>query len=822
MFTEYLENTTEISGNSLYFSEQNRVINPPFHGDYSLTLNNSTQLDLEPITELKQIEDRPQDLHDPITGIAYASTISNLLPDLTIDNISGGISANVGQSLNFSYTITNRGNALAGINVTKFYLSRDIFLDSSDSYLNFDAVSPLGATMSRSESASVYFNNNINPGTYYLLAQADGFNFATETNETNNITSRILQLNPVSQPDLVIQSVSVPAQQTSATQLDFSYTVSNLGNSKAATSLTTFYLSNNATLDSSDLCLTTDYITTVEAGITRTESASVYLNNTLNIGTYYLIAQADSLGAVAESNENNNLFYKTIELTNAPQPDLSITTLSLPTTAVINTQLNVNYTLTNLGNNQAGANTTKFYLSNDTTLDNSDIYLNSEDVNQLQSSTNIIESVSLQLSNTLSAGVYYLFAVSDGNNCVIESNETNNIAYQTITITNSNNVYSSSGYGLINASAALAKVLGVNAIPSVPNLGRNEWDSDLMNVPAVWNHGYTGQNITVAVLDTGVDRNHLDLSANIWSNQNEIANNGVDDDGNGYVDDVYGWNFIQNNNKTLDIRGHGTHIAGTIAGVRNNIGVTGVAYNSKIMPVKVLDDRGVGNWSSVANGIRYAVNNGAKVINVSLGGFFGTNELQNAIKYASNEGAVVVMAAGNSGGTTPQYPAAYALNWGLAVGSVDKSRRIASWSNKAGNNANMAYLTAPGTGIYATFPNNRYSSQSGTSMAASQVSGVVALLLSANNSLTDSQIRQVLTSTSGNNILLNKSLSQPNLSDTNSTLMKDLAPSTVQMSRVVADTALPKVSSTFNSTQLRYCQSAEINLTKLSFMSALA
>lgn len=107
----------------------------------------------------------------------------------------------------------------------------------------------------------------------------------------------------------------------------------------------------------------------------------------------------------------------------------------------------------------------------------------------------------------------------------------------------------------------------------------------MIKAPEVWAQGYTGQGIIVAVLDTGVDRNHSDLSSNIWQNDDEIADNGVDDDLNGFVDDVYGWNFASNTNNTLDARNHGTHVAGTIAGVNNNLGVTGIAYNAKIMPL---------------------------------------------------------------------------------------------------------------------------------------------------------------------------------------------------------------------------------------------
>lgn len=822
MFTEYTENPFQNSGNFLDSATPYTTPNPLFHRETAFSLIPLAPLDLGNITEVHPIQKPQPQNSDSITGDVYANTMSSPLPDLVIENISGVSSSSPGQNLNFSYTIANRGGSSAGSSVTRFYLSRDNLLESTDTYLGMDLVSSLEARNNRIESASVYLNSSLNAGSYYLLAQADGFNFLAEANETNNVTSsQLIQINSTTRPDLVIRSLSYPPQIPIATQLNLSYVVSNMSSTSAGQSLSKFYLSRDLTLDSTDLTIGTDYVATVEAGIIKTETASFYLNNTLNSGNYYLIAQADSLAAIAESNENNNLLVQAIQLTNAPKPDLWISNLSLPTTAVIDTQLNFSYTLNNLGNSQANANYTEFYLSPDVILDQNDFYLGSDYISGIQSSTNQIESMSLQLSNTLNAGVYYLFAVSDGDNCVNEKDETNNTAYQAITITSStNSAYSSTtGYGLINASAALAKVLN-RPIPDVPNIGRNEWDSDLMNVPEVWNQGYTGQNVIVAVLDTGVDFNHPDLKTNIWSNHDEIANNGIDDDGNGYIDDTQGWNFIQRNNNISDLRGHGTHIAGTIAGLNNNIGVTGVAYNAKIMPVKVLNDRGVGDLLSVANGIRYAVDNGAKVINLSLGGFFGSNDLQNAIQYASNRGAVVVMAAGNTGGSSPQYPAAYALNWGLAVGGVDRFRRIASWSNKAGANANMAYLTAPGVGIYSTSPNNRYATLSGTSMAAAQVSGVVALLLSANPQLTDSNIRQLLTSTSGNNILTQSS-SQSTLSKANSTVtVTSTSQPTVITNSFIRKTPI-KAAPTNVSNPLRYRHSSEIDLTDSNWLNGL-
>ncbi|MFN6500503.1 MAG: S8 family serine peptidase [Nostoc sp. DedQUE01] len=312
------------------------------------------------------------------------------------------------------------------------------------------------------------------------------------------------------------------------------------------------------------------------------------------------------------------------------------------------------------------------------------------------------------------------------------------------------NYSSIDGYGLVNASAAVAKAIGQATFSGIPDLGGNNWGADLIKAPEVWTKGYTGQGVVVAVLDSGVDHNHSDLNSNIWTNSKEIADNGIDDDANGYIDDFYGWNFIYNNNNTLDVYGHGTHVAGTIAAVNNDFGVTGIAYNAKIMPVKVLGDDNKGTYSAIAQGIYYAVNNGAKVINMSLAGTVPDSGLEAAIQYATSQGVIVVMAAANSAGSTPLYPAYYATNWGLAVGAVDKNNNLADFSNRAGSDSNMAYVTAPGVNVYSTLPNQTYGFYNGTSMATPHVAGVAALILSANASLTGSQVREIITQTAVN------------------------------------------------------------------------
>ncbi|MEG4859252.1 S8 family serine peptidase [Microcoleus sp. K1-B6] len=310
------------------------------------------------------------------------------------------------------------------------------------------------------------------------------------------------------------------------------------------------------------------------------------------------------------------------------------------------------------------------------------------------------------------------------------------------------------GYGLVNANAAVSTTLNSsNPFPDVPGLGGTNGALDVINAPEVWNQNITGNGIVVAVIDTGVDYTHPDLDDNIWQNTGEIAENGIDDDGNGYVDDIRGWDFVasDNNPMDLDLDGHGTHIAGAIAAERNDFGITGVAPNAKIMPVRVLPALGSGNPNNVATGIRYAADNGANVINLSLGNeFVPSNVINNAIEYANNKGSLVVMAAGNLGVEQPAYPARNADRWGIAVGSIDINGSMDYDSNRAGSTA-LDYLVAPGVDIYSTTPYSTYDTLTGTSMATPHVAGVAALVLNANPTLTPAQVEYILTTTANRN-----------------------------------------------------------------------
>lgn len=248
-------------------------------------------------------------------------------------------------------------------------------------------------------------------------------------------------------------------------------------------------------------------------------------------------------------------------------------------------------------------------------------------------------------------------------------------------------------------------------------------------------------DVVVAVIDTGVDYSHLDLRNNIWINTAEIPGNGIDDDGNGYIDDVYGWNFVGDNNDPKDDNGHGTHVAGIIAAENNDIGSVGVAYNCKVMVLKAGNSSGYFNNSDIAEAIRYAYMNGASVINMSFGGSVISMAAKDALENAYNS-CILVAAAGNDGACNNlsckicqnvevAYPAALPYVIGVMSTNHDGSR-VSSFSNydhyPYGSTEYEVY--AAGEAIPSCWPGNRYAMLNGTSMAAPVVSGIAALLRS--------------------------------------------------------------------------------------------
>ncbi|MCF2147188.1 S8 family serine peptidase [Desmonostoc muscorum LEGE 12446] len=745
--------------------------------------------------------------------VSKAIAINGPKPDLIIQNVSSPGLVDPGSLITLNYQLANQGTATAGTSTTKFYLSKDAALSNDDTLLGSDQnylYNGLKPGYYSSESYYVSISSSTTNGNYYLLFQADANNELTETNENNNVTAKAIT---ITAPDLVIQNASAPASASIGTTIQVSYQVKNQGNGTAGIFSTYFYLSKDQSLSNDDAYLGSDLINNFDLapGSVSSESTSFSLPSKLTVGNYYLLYKVDGSSLERESNENNNLVAKAITIT---APDLVIVNTSAPTSAAIGTKLEFTYEIKNQGNGNAGSSKTGYSLSRDTILGNDDdisIGYDSVAIPSLAPSATFSNSISWTIDTIIAPGEYYLMFKADGLGNVAESNESNNAIYNTQAITltpaNGGGFNSTTGYGLINAAAAVAKALGQSTFADVPDLGGNNWGADAIKAPEVWAKGYTGQGVLVAVVDSGVDYNHPDLSANIWKNSKEIAGNGKDDDGNGYIDDVYGWNFVGNNNNTLDGSGHGTHVAGTIAAVKNSFGVTGIAYNAKIMPVRVFDDgqNGSGSDKAIANGIRYAVNNGALVINLSLGGPSPTSEILSAIQYAVSKGAIVVSAAGNESELAPAYPARYADKWGIAVGAVNYNRTLADFSHRAGTTT-LAYVTAPGAykddyrGIYSTYPGNQYKDMPGTSMAAPHVAGVVALMLSAKKGLTDAQVRQILTTTSGNGVKSSSSSLSTNSisSDSNAKLSSLSLSSTSRINSVISSYPTEKKVATSN------------------------
>ncbi len=290
-----------------------------------------------------------------------------------------------------------------------------------------------------------------------------------------------------------------------------------------------------------------------------------------------------------------------------------------------------------------------------------------------------------------------------------------------------------------------------NELYGMHNTGQTGGTADAdIDAPEAWDNTTGSAEIVVGVVDTGVDYTHQDLAANIWTNPNEIPGNGVDDDSNGYIDDVHGVNTITGTGDPMDDNDHGSHCSGTIGGVGNNsLGVAGVNWEVSIVGIKFLSAGGSGTTADAIEGINYAVglkNAGInlRVLSNSWGGGGFSQALQDSITAAEAADILFVAAAGNAGSNndaTPSYPASYPNANIVAVAATDHNDGLASFSNYGLTSVDLG---APGVNVLSTTPGNTYSVFSGTSMATPHVAGAAALVLSANGTLTTAELKDAL------------------------------------------------------------------------------
>nr|WP_304212497.1 S8 family serine peptidase [Fredinandcohnia onubensis] len=261
------------------------------------------------------------------------------------------------------------------------------------------------------------------------------------------------------------------------------------------------------------------------------------------------------------------------------------------------------------------------------------------------------------------------------------------------------------------------KMMAIEGTATIQAVHQNQkWHYDMIKAPQAWSVTNGSSAVKIAVLDTGIDHNHPSLA--------------------NFVNTSLGRTFV--GGTTMDVQGHGTHVAGTIASYGS---VSGVMQNATLIPVKVLGDDGSGSLYGITQGILYAANIDADVINMSLGGGGYNQSMDEAVQTATSQGTIVVAASGNDGASSISYPAAYSSV--IAVGSVTSNRTRSSFSNYGSG----LELMAPGSNIYSTYPNSRYTTLSGTSMATPHVAGVAGLIRAANPNISVSQARQILRDT---------------------------------------------------------------------------
>jgi len=270
-------------------------------------------------------------------------------------------------------------------------------------------------------------------------------------------------------------------------------------------------------------------------------------------------------------------------------------------------------------------------------------------------------------------------------------------------------------------------------------------------------------DVIVAIIDMGFDVNHQDLQQNIWQNPGEIQNNGIDDDQNGYVDDIIGWDFVnqaegyddedcdwkdEDNDPTTSKTSHGNEVLGVVGATTNNsLGIAGMTGQCKIMLLRAgfinIEGNPVLSGTHIAKAVIYATDNGASVINISSGSNRYSNTYRNVLQYAIDHGVVIVCSAGNEGSDAPVYPAAYDLEGIISVGASTENDKLARFSNYG----DWVDVSAPGQHIVTTLLNDRYGQIQGTSFAAPMVSGIAALLVSKYPDWTPAQIRNQIMAT---------------------------------------------------------------------------
>ncbi|MGH7894116.1 MAG: CARDB domain-containing protein [Candidatus Binatia bacterium] len=375
--------------------------------------------------------------------------------DLVISALSGPGDSGAGQAISVSVTTRNQGASAAGASTTVLYFSTDALFDAADVALGSRAVPALGPSASDTGSVNVTIPGATAPGTYYLIARADSGEVVGETSETNNSSYWAIRVGP----DLVVTSLTAPAATGAGSTITVTDTTRNSGGSAAAATTTRIYLSANAVLDASDVALGSRTVPSLAAGISNAGSINVTIPAGTAAGTYYLIANADSDGAVSESQEANNALARAITI----GADLVVSSFTSSTDSGAGQAITLTDTTRNLGSSPAGNSITTYYLSTNVTLDAADVVLGSRPVPALGPGAWDTGSVSASVPVGTAPGIYYLIARADSEDVLVETSETNNLAYWTLRV----------GPDLVVASLNAPTAAGAGSAITVTDTTRN-------------------------------------------------------------------------------------------------------------------------------------------------------------------------------------------------------------------------------------------------------------------------------------------------------------------------------------------------------------
>ncbi|HPG41324.1 MAG TPA: S8 family serine peptidase [bacterium] len=698
----------------------------------------------------------------------------NYFSDVTIDYGGSGLAdllvyTGTGSTNTFTYdpanglltvtnSIGNNGNTVANNFYVGWYLTKLPILTT-----NAFKISMVSET---SGLEPQYYNNyslnsnlhdfgNLPSGNYYLWVFADCSNMVKESNEANNsayFSDTKISYSGAGQPDLAV------FQGTAATngyryddmtkQLDIVNSIGNFGQTAAQSFRTGWYLS-------TDLNLTTADVIVAAEQTTEALLPNYYINiNTgadlsalsVTAGLYYVIIFIDDNGQVAESDEDNNAsyFYEQLQYgQTSGDPDINIQNASL-------------YLNPDAGNIRKAA-------------DKSETPSAQQKLDSQIKADHAAGELLIKFRDTVTPQQITAFMQQHGLETIKAYKILPNTFHVRITDQQPAGDKARSLMSLPQVEIVdLNMKSRVHAVPNDPgfdglfgmhNEGQTGGEDDAdIDAPEAWDIETGSGQVIVGILDSGIDYDHPDLEDNMWINADEIPDNGVDDDDNGYIDDIHGWDFAYGDNDPSDYCGHGTHVAGTVGAIGNNgIGVAGVCWNVKLMALKYLNDESSGWTNDMLTAFEYGVANGVDIIQNSTGGGSYEEVLKRAI---ANTNTLFVSSAGNDAKDTDEdaaYPSAYNCANILAVAALDHNNDISTFSNFGAQTVDLA---AYGTDILSTKPYNEteidfgapgsgldpdyYGIISGTSMSTPQVSGAAALLLSHNPDYTWQELKSAI------------------------------------------------------------------------------